>query len=68
VDLANTYVEVLLSKSSSFARQQARGTRDLLENLWSQAKANQTEAEDALRKYQAKNGAASSCPKSRGSS
>ena len=56
MDLANTYVEVLLSKSSSFARQQARGTRDLLENLWSQAKANQTEAEDALRKYQAKNG------------
>ena len=27
-DLANTYVEVLLSKSSSFARQQARGTRE----------------------------------------
>ena len=62
VDLANTYVEVLLSKSSSFARQQARGTRDLLENLWSQARANQTEAEDALRRYQAKLGGSLKLP------
>src|SRR5260370_23437988 len=47
VDLANTYVEVLLSRSSAFARQQARGTRELLETLLAQAKTSQAEAEDA---------------------
>src|SRR2546429_1405552 len=55
-DLANTYVEVLLSRSSSFARQQARGTRELLENLMTQARSSQGEAEDAMRRFQAKAG------------
>lgn len=56
VDLANTYVEVLLARSSSFARQQARGTRELLEGLMVQAKTSQNEAEDALRKFQSQPG------------
>jgi capsular exopolysaccharide synthesis family protein len=56
VDLANTYVEVLLSRSSSFSRQQAQGTRELLENLWGQAKTSQREAEEALRTLQARPG------------
>ena len=56
VDLANTYVDVLLSRSSSFARQQARGTRELLENLMIQARSSQGEAEDAMRRFQAKAG------------
>jgi capsular exopolysaccharide synthesis family protein len=56
VDIANTYVEVLLSRSSSFARQQTRGTRELLENLLTQAKAGQQEASDALRKFQVQGG------------
>jgi capsular exopolysaccharide synthesis family protein len=57
VDLANTYVEVLLSRSSAFARQQARGTRELLETLMVQAKTNQAEAEGALRRIQVQGGA-----------
>ena len=57
VDLANTYVEVLLSRSSGFARQQARGTRELLDTLLTQAKSNQAEAEGALRKIQVQGGA-----------
>lgn len=57
VDLANSYVEVLLSRSSAFARQQARGTRELLETLLGQAKSSQAESEDALRKIQAQGGA-----------
>jgi len=57
VDLANTYVEVLLSRSSAFSRQQARGTRELLEVFLSQARTGQGEAEDALRKAQAQGGA-----------
>lgn len=56
VDLANTYVDVLLSRSGQFARQQARGTRELLENLLQQSKATQGEAGDSLRKFQAKSG------------
>ncbi|PYN16904.1 MAG: hypothetical protein DME05_06850, partial [Candidatus Rokuibacteriota bacterium] len=56
VDLANTYVDVLLSRSSSFARQQARGTRELLENLMTQARSSQGEAEEAMRRFQAKAG------------
>jgi polysaccharide biosynthesis transport protein len=56
VDLANTYVDVLLSRSGQFARQQARGTRELLESLLVQAKNSQTEAEDAMRKFQAQSG------------
>ena len=51
-DLANTYVEVLLSRSSSFARQQARETRELLEGLLVQAKNTNLEAQDSLRKFQ----------------
>jgi capsular exopolysaccharide synthesis family protein len=53
VDLANSYVEVLLAKTSSFAREQNRGTRELLENLLGQTRATQTEAEQALAKFQA---------------
>ena len=52
VDLANTYVEVLLSRSSSFSRQQARGTRELLESMLAQAQASQTEVHDSLRRFQ----------------
>ena len=62
VDLANTYVEVLLARSSSFARQQARGTRELLEGLLVQARTSQNEAEDALRKFQAQSGGAVKLP------
>lgn len=62
VDLANTYVEVLLSRSSQFARQQARGTRELLETLLGQARQSQTEAEDALRAYRAKAGGSIKLP------
>jgi succinoglycan biosynthesis transport protein ExoP len=57
VDLANTYVEVLISRSSALARQQARGTRELLETFVTQAKTSQAEAEDALRRTQAQGGA-----------
>src|SRR5207249_3972268 len=53
---AITYVDVRLSRSSSFARQQARGTRELLENLMIQARSSQGEAEDAMRRFQAKAG------------
>jgi capsular exopolysaccharide synthesis family protein len=56
VDIANTYVEVLLSRSSTFARQQTRGTRELLENLLTQAKTGQQEAADSLRKFQVQGG------------
>ncbi len=62
VDLANTYVDVLLARSSSFARQQARGTRELLDNLMVQAKTSQNEAEEALRKFQAQSGGAVKLP------
>lgn len=62
VDLANTYVEVLLSRSSQFARQQTRGTRELLESLLNQAKQSQAEAEEALRTYQAKAGGSIKLP------
>jgi uncharacterized protein involved in exopolysaccharide biosynthesis len=62
VDLANTYVEVLLSRSSSFARQQARGTRELLENLLTQAKASQGEAEQSLRSFQSQRGGSVKLP------
>ena len=55
-DLANTYVEVLLSRSSSFSRQLARGTRELLENLLTQARTSQVDAQDALRKFQSQTG------------
>ncbi|PYN34217.1 MAG: hypothetical protein DME01_16280 [Candidatus Rokuibacteriota bacterium] len=61
-DLANTYVEVLLSRSSSFARQQARGTRELLESLFTQARTGQVDAQDALRKFQSQTGAAVKLP------
>jgi polysaccharide biosynthesis transport protein len=57
VDLANTFVEVLLSRSSAHARQQARGTRELLETLLVQARASQLESEESLRKVQAQGGA-----------
>ena len=61
-DLANTYVDVLLARSSSFAREQARGTRELLENLFAQAKTSQGDAQDALRKFQAQSGGAVKLP------
>src|SRR5262245_28727497 len=61
-DLANTYVDVLLARSNSFARDQARGTRELLENLFGQAKTSQGDAQDALRKFQAQTGGAVKLP------
>src|SRR5262249_13517990 len=51
-DLANAYVEVLLSRSGAFARQQARETRELLESFLTQARSGHIEAQDALRKFQ----------------
>lgn len=53
VDLANSYVEILLARTSSYARDQNRGTRELLENLVNQTRATQKEAELALTKFQA---------------
>src|SRR4029450_1843377 len=61
-DLANTYVEVPLSRSNSFARQQARGTRELLETLLTQARTGQVDAQDALRKFQSQAGAVVKLP------
>jgi len=55
-DLVNTYVDVLLSRSGAVARAQARGTRELLESLATQARGSQRDAEDALRAFQAKTG------------
>jgi polysaccharide biosynthesis transport protein len=62
MDLANTYVDVLLSRSSSFARQQARGTRELLENLLTQAKSSQGDADEAMRRFQQKAGGSFKLP------
>jgi capsular exopolysaccharide synthesis family protein len=61
-DLANTYVDVLLARSNSFAREQARGTRELLENLFAQARTSQGDAQDAVRKFQAQTGGAVKLP------
>ena len=50
-ELANTYVDVLLARTGSQARDQARAVREMLENLLVQTKANVNEAEDSLRKF-----------------
>ena len=50
-DLANTYVDVLLARTGSQARDQARAIREMLDNLLLQTKAGLTEAEDSLRKF-----------------
>ena len=62
VDLANTYVEVLLSRSSAYARAQAKGTRELLESMLAQARTNQADAEDHLRKFNAQGGSVLKLP------
>jgi polysaccharide biosynthesis transport protein len=61
-DLANTYVEVLLARSNSFARQQARGTREFLESLLTQARTSQVDSQDALKKFQSQTGGAVKLP------
>ena len=60
--LANTYVEVLLSRSGSYAREQARAARELIENLIGQARTNLLDADEALRKFQAQAGGAFKIP------
>ena len=60
-NLANTYVDVLLFRSNSFVRQQARGARELLEPSH-QAGAGQVDAQDALRKFQSQTGGAVKLP------
>jgi succinoglycan biosynthesis transport protein ExoP len=62
VDLANTFVDVLLARSSAVARQQNRGTRELLENLLTQARSGQTDADSALRKFQTESGSVIKLP------
>src|SRR5947208_3227208 len=51
-DLANTYIEVLQSRSRSHIRDEARATRQFVENLLAQTKANLQEAEESLAKHQ----------------
>lgn len=51
-DLANTYTDVLLARSSSQARDQARATREMIENLLVQARTTQQEAEETFKKFQ----------------
>src|SRR2546428_10674358 len=51
-DLANTYIEVLQSRSRSHIRDEARATRQFIENLLAQTKANPQEAEYSLTKHQ----------------
>jgi len=55
-DLANTYTDVLLARSSSQARDQARATREMIENLLVQARTSQQEAEESFRKFQGTTG------------
>lgn len=62
VDLANTYVEVLLSRSSSYARQQARTTRELLETMLGQARTDQEQSSEAFSKFRSKSGVGAQIP------
>lgn len=62
VDLANTYVEVLISRSSSYARQQARTTRELLETMVGQARSDQEQSSDAFSKFRSKSGVGAQIP------
>ena len=55
-DLANTYTDVLLARSSSQAREQARATREMIENLLVQARTSQQEAEESFKKFQGTTG------------
>lgn len=55
-DLANTYVDVLLARTGSQARDQARAVREMLDNLLLQTKAGLTEAEESLRKFRGSGG------------
>ena len=52
MDLANTYVEVLQTRSRSYAREEARATREFIESLLNQTKAGLQESEEALAKLQ----------------
>jgi capsular exopolysaccharide synthesis family protein len=51
-ELANTYVDVLLARTGSQARDQARTVREMLENLQAQTKKSLNEAEESLRRFQ----------------
>jgi succinoglycan biosynthesis transport protein ExoP len=50
-DLANTYTDVLLARSSSTARESARATREMIESMLVQGRTSQQEAEEILRKF-----------------
>lgn len=56
-DLANTYVDLLLLRSGTYAREQGRLTRELIEGLLAQTRTLLGEAEEAYRKFQAETGA-----------
>ncbi len=62
VDLANTYVEVLLSRSSSYSRQQARTTREMLESMLGQVRTDQQQADEAMATFQSKFGGSVKLP------
>jgi succinoglycan biosynthesis transport protein ExoP len=51
-DLANTYTDVLLARTSSTARESARATREMIESMLVQGRTSEQEAEDILRKFQ----------------
>lgn len=52
MDLANTYVEVLQARSRSYAREEARATREFIESFLNQTKTALQESEEALAKLQ----------------
>jgi succinoglycan biosynthesis transport protein ExoP len=56
MDLANTYVAVLQTRSRSYIRDEARATRQFLENLLAQTKVGLQEAEDSLATLQRERG------------
>lgn len=56
VDLANTYIEVLISRTRSFNVDDARVTREYLEQQLVDAKRDLNEREEALRKFTAAHG------------
>ncbi len=52
MELANAYVEVLQARSRSYAREEARVTREFIENFLSQTKTALQESEEAAAKFQ----------------
>lgn len=56
MDLANTYVEILLARSRSFVREEARAAREFLEGQLAQAQETLKEQEERLGKVRAAGG------------